>query len=59
MLIYDYPGVGYQPTDHLLTTGDFGIAYFCHEDKALLEQSLSVLHQMEDENTIFGMDHYE
>lgn len=53
------PGIGYYSLNPLLTTGDFGIAYFCHEDKVLLEHSLSVLHQMEDENIIFGMSPYE
>lgn len=53
------PMIGYHSLNPLLTTGDFGIAYFCHEDKVLLEHSLSVLHQMEDENIIFGMIPYE
>lgn len=57
--IRNLPQIGYQSVNPLLTTGDFGIAYFCHEDRVLLEQSLSILHEMEDENIIFGMNCYE
>ena len=45
---------GFCVANPLLTTGDFGIAYFAHEDKALLQHSLEVLHALEDGSGVSG-----
>lgn len=42
------PRVGEPVRERLLTTGLGGIAFLVHEDRALLENSLAVLHDLED-----------
>ncbi|WP_258087336.1 ATP-grasp domain-containing protein [Xenorhabdus bovienii] len=50
------PHLGYISKNPLLTTGDFGIAYFAHEDKEVLDNSIAILHQIENDGLLYGVD---
>lgn len=51
--VVQIPSLGYVAENPLLTTGDFGIAYFSHADKEVLDYSLSILHQLENEGKLY------
>lgn len=51
--VVNLPPLGYIAKNPLLTTGDFGIAYFAHEDKEVLDHSLAILHQMENDGMLY------
>jgi hypothetical protein len=54
--IVKIPRIDWRPPHPLLTTGDYGIAYFTHEDLPLFEQSLEILHTLEDERALYEME---
>ncbi len=45
--IVDTPSLSYKPQNPLSTTGDYGIAFFAHEEKTVFNASLEKLHSLE------------
>jgi hypothetical protein len=54
--IVKIPRINWNPPHPLLTTGDYGIAYFSHEDLPLFAQSLEILHALEDERGLYEVE---
>ncbi len=50
------PAVGAPVPDRLLTTGASGIAFLVHDSEAVLSESLSVLHELEDAGNLYHVE---